>query len=78
MEAIEKETVASRIKELRLLMKMSQTKFGNAIGVASNYISAFEGGRRKPGMVLAKRIIKLADRYDIQIDESYLRPDLEE
>lgn len=66
-----------RIRGLRELLGMSQTKLAFATGVASNYISALEKGRRKPGVKMCNRIIEICSQQDIKIDHYYLRPDLE-
>lgn len=67
-----------RLKELRGILNLSQTGLGIEVGVASNYISACERGRRKIGIKLINRFVAMAERYGVKIDQSYLRPDLEE
>jgi transcriptional regulator with XRE-family HTH domain len=39
----------TRIKEVRKAAKLTQTAFGEKIGLTQNYIALIEGGQREPG-----------------------------
>ena len=39
----------TRIKEVRKAAKLTQTAFGEKIGLTQNYIALIEGGQRDPG-----------------------------
>ena len=57
--------ISSRIKEVRVSNKMTQTKFGNELSVTASYISRLESGREKPTDMLLKLI---ALRFNVATD----------
>ena len=58
----------TRIKEVRKAAKLTQTAFGEKIGLSQNYIALIEGGQREPG----DRTIRDSCR-EFDINELWLR-----
>lgn len=47
-----------RIKELRILLKLSQEEFGKRIGIMKSTVSGYESGRRTPTEAVIKSICR--------------------
>jgi transcriptional regulator with XRE-family HTH domain len=67
--------IADRLYEIRMALDLSQLEMSRLLDIHYQYISALENGRRKPGFKLTQRYISLCKAHDINIDNSYLRPD---
>lgn len=53
--------IASRIKEVRNDLKMSQQKFADSLGVSKPFISMCENGKKEPSKETAAKIAKLGN-----------------
>ena len=62
------ETFDNRIKELRAMRNMSQTKLAKQINVTSASISQYESGKRLPTLNIA---ISLADVFQVSLDDLF-------
>jgi transcriptional regulator with XRE-family HTH domain len=73
-----KDLTAERFKELRTRLGLTQRGLVEELGLASGYslISKYENGRIKPGIETCLKYIEIAEKNKINIDISYLRPDL--
>ncbi len=71
-----KDSTGERIYMLRRKMRMTQKVFGQAMEIWPQNISAWERGKRAPGIEACAKIINFAQSKGIAIDFNYLRPDL--
>lgn len=55
-------SLSERIKMVRKTINLTQTEFGDRIGIAQNTIAAYEAGRREPQEVTLKAI---CDKFGI-------------
>lgn len=58
-------TIGERIKCIRKKINLTQTEFGDRIGIAQNTIAAYEAGRREPQEVTLKAI---CDKFGISYE----------
>lgn len=63
----DREKIASRLKEARILAGLSQAQSAEKLGIQRPTISEIEAGRRKVG---AEELIRFADLY--KVDSSWL------
>ena len=59
------QTVSKRLKDLRLRVKLSQTKLATRFGVAQSLIARYETGEFVPPVEL---LLKYADFFDVSMD----------
>ncbi|MFP5109682.1 helix-turn-helix domain-containing protein [Neobacillus sp. C211] len=62
--------IGSRLKELRKQKKMTLKEVGDYLSLTGVAVSAYEKGTRKPS---PNTIEKLADLYDVSVDDIYGR-----
>lgn len=62
--------IGENIKKYRLLNNMTQEELSKKLGIAPNTLSNYENGNREPNSDV---ISKLADIFDISLDELYGR-----
>ena len=60
------ENIGKRIKELRILKKLTQKQLSEQSGVAFRTIQNYEAGMRVPTLEIA---VILADFFDISLDD---------
>lgn len=66
---------ADRIYSIRRHLGLSQSEIALILDVKSQYISALENGRRKPGSRTLYKLIALCIENDVAVDATFLRPD---
>ena len=54
-----------KLKFLRKSKKLSQTEFGEALGLATSTVSGYEKGNRMPDL---NTLNKIADFFDVSVD----------
>ena len=64
----------NKLKVLRAERDLSQAELGELTGVSRQAINAIERGKHDPGLPLA---FKLADVFDLQVEEIFIREDSE-
>ena len=65
---VHKKDIGANIREVRLEKKLSQEKLANACGFANTMLSAYETGRKTPGL---DTIALLAKALDVSIERLY-------
>ena len=63
--SMQKDTIASRISQLRKYKKLSQAQLGKIVGAAQNTVCNWENGNRAPNFEMTQR---LADFFNVSID----------
>lgn len=63
----------NKLKELRLLKKLSQAQVASHLGITSQAYGNYEGSRREPDNATA---CKLADLFDVSLDYLLGRTDI--
>ena len=57
------------LKKLREKMLLTQTEFGNLLGVSFETVNRWENGKHVPTMRAKRKINKLAEKYSVFKDE---------
>lgn len=69
---MDKLTIGSQIKYQRLRLGLTQTEFGNKIGITKQCLSGWEHGRAIPDVITLK---KIADFCNVNIDTFFKETD---
>lgn len=56
----------TKVREYRVLARMTQLELANAVGVSSRTIISIENGQYKPSLMLAYRLAKV---FEVSIEE---------
>lgn len=59
---------ANKIKELRLKLLLTQTEFGELVGVGFTSINRYENGKCMPTMKVKRKFKELFEKYGIKMD----------
>lgn len=58
----------NKIKELRLIMVLTQTEFANILGVSFGSVNRYENGKSKPTIRIQRVIFKLMKEYGVTVE----------
>lgn len=70
------DTPSTRLQQLMQAIGLNQGELADELEVYACYVSAMMAGRRKAGIRMCRRIMKVAEKHGVKVDESFLRPDL--
>ena len=62
-------TYSEAIKKLRSKLILTQTEFGELLGVSFATVNRWEGGKFKPTITLKRKLAPYFDKYGIEVDE---------
>ncbi len=62
-------TYPEAIKKLRSKLILTQTEFGELLGVSFATVNRWEGGKFKPTIKLKRKLAPYFDKYGIEVDE---------
>ena len=62
-------TYSEAIKKLRSKLILTQTEFGELLGVSFATVNRWEGGKFKPTIKLKRKLAPYFDKYGIEVDE---------
>ena len=67
--------IADRIYSVRMKLGLTQAEMAQLLIIKIQYLSSLENGRRKPGMKLLTKLIRLCKSKGVIINHQFLRPD---
>mgnify|MGYP002515717706 FL=1 len=62
-------TYPEAIKKLRSKLILTQTEFGELLGVSFATVNRWEGGKFKPTIKLKRKLAPYFEKYGIEVDE---------